>query len=74
MLQNFQKSDQTLASIFTNNIPNQPEMPVAQHDPYSSHNEKKSSLAEVKVLLNVATLLAWTMNTTHINTLLLFIN
>lgn len=48
MLQTFQKSDQTLASIFTNNIPNQPEMPVAQHNPYSSHNEKKSSLAEVK--------------------------
>lgn len=43
MLQNFQQTDKTLATIFANNMSNQSEMPVPQH---SSHSEKKSSLAE----------------------------
>lgn len=46
MLQNFQQTDKTLAATIANNIPNQPQMPVAQLNPYSAHTEKKSSLAE----------------------------
>ncbi|KAM8769352.1 SR-related and CTD-associated factor 4-like [Acanthopagrus schlegelii] len=46
MLQNFQQADKTLTATITNNVPNPPEMPVAQPNPYSAHTEKKSSLAE----------------------------
>ncbi|XP_051255420.1 SR-related and CTD-associated factor 4 isoform X2 [Dicentrarchus labrax] len=46
MLQNFQQADKTLAATIANNIPNPPQMPVAQLHPYSEHTEKKSSLAE----------------------------
>ncbi|XP_069017485.1 SR-related and CTD-associated factor 4-like [Embiotoca jacksoni] len=46
MLQNFQQAEKTLAATTTNNIPNPPQMPVAQLNPYSTHTEKKSSLAE----------------------------
>lgn len=49
MLQNFQQADKTLAATIANNIPNPPQMPVAQLDPYGAHIEKKSSLAEVIV-------------------------
>ncbi|XP_022604696.1 splicing factor, arginine/serine-rich 15-like isoform X2 [Seriola dumerili] len=46
VLQNFQQADKTLAAAIANNIPNPPQMPVAQLNPYSAHTEKKSSLAE----------------------------
>ncbi|XP_029301921.1 splicing factor, arginine/serine-rich 15-like [Cottoperca gobio] len=46
MLQNFQQTDKTLAATISNTIPNPPQMPVAQLNPYSAHTEKKSSLAE----------------------------
>ncbi|XP_045930594.1 SR-related and CTD-associated factor 4-like isoform X2 [Micropterus dolomieu] len=46
MLQNFQQADKTLAATIANNIPNPPQMPVSQLNPYSAHTEKKSSLAE----------------------------
>ncbi|XP_034721514.1 SR-related and CTD-associated factor 4-like isoform X2 [Etheostoma cragini] len=45
MLQNFQQADKNLTTI-ANNIPNPPQVPVAQLTPYSPHTEKKSSLAE----------------------------
>lgn len=46
MLQNFQQADKSLAATLANNIPNQPQMPGAQLNPYSAHTEKRSSLAE----------------------------
>ncbi|XP_070685677.1 SR-related and CTD-associated factor 4-like [Pempheris klunzingeri] len=46
MLQNFQQADKTLTPTIANSIPNPPQMPVAQLNPYSAHTEKKSSLAE----------------------------
>ncbi|XP_059187251.1 SR-related and CTD-associated factor 4-like [Centropristis striata] len=46
MLQNFQHTERTLAATTANNIPNQPQIPVAQLNTYSAHTEKKSSLAE----------------------------
>ncbi|GAA6232728.1 splicing factor, arginine/serine-rich 15-like isoform X1 [Lates japonicus] len=46
MLQNFQQADKTLAATIANNIPNPPQMPVAQLNSYNAHTEKKSSLAE----------------------------
>ncbi|XP_049889605.1 SR-related and CTD-associated factor 4-like isoform X1 [Epinephelus moara] len=46
MLHNFQQADKTLAATIGNNIPNQPQMPAAQLNPYNAHTEKKSSLAE----------------------------
>ncbi|XP_031719461.1 SR-related and CTD-associated factor 4-like [Anarrhichthys ocellatus] len=46
MLQNFQQADKTLAATLANNIPNQPQPPVSQLNPYSAHTEKRSSLAE----------------------------
>ncbi|CAK6968907.1 SR-related and CTD-associated factor 4-like [Scomber scombrus] len=46
MLQNFQQADKTLAATVTNNTPNPAQMPAAQHNPYSAHTEKRSSLAE----------------------------
>ncbi|KAM9359460.1 SR-related and CTD-associated factor 4-like [Symphorus nematophorus] len=46
MLQNFQQADKTLAATIANNIPNPPQIPAAQLNPYSAHTEKKSSLAE----------------------------
>ncbi|KAM3615763.1 uncharacterized protein V6R79_007335 [Siganus canaliculatus] len=45
MLQNFQQADKSLAATITN-IPNPPQFPAAQLNPYSAHAEKKSSLAE----------------------------
>ncbi|KAA8593998.1 hypothetical protein FQN60_004832 [Etheostoma spectabile] len=45
MLQNFQQADKNLTTI-ANHIPNPPQVPVAQPNPYSAHTEKKSSLAE----------------------------
>ncbi|XP_034556972.1 SR-related and CTD-associated factor 4-like isoform X2 [Notolabrus celidotus] len=45
MLQSFQQADKSLATI-SNNIPNPPQMPVAQLNQYNAHTEKKSSLAE----------------------------
>lgn len=56
MLQNFQQTDKTLATIFANKTSNQSEMPVAQH---SSNSEKKNSLAEVnfKVKVNVVNII-----------------
>ncbi|XP_026148618.1 SR-related and CTD-associated factor 4-like [Mastacembelus armatus] len=46
MLQNFQHADKTLAGAAVSNTPNPPQMPVAQLNLYSTHTEKKSSLAE----------------------------
>ncbi|XP_071352742.1 SR-related and CTD-associated factor 4-like isoform X1 [Trachinotus anak] len=46
VLQNFQQADKTLAATIANSIPNPPQMPVSQLNPYSAHTEKKSSLAE----------------------------
>ncbi|XP_068441314.1 SR-related and CTD-associated factor 4-like [Clinocottus analis] len=46
MLQNFQQADKTLAATLTNNIPNQPQKPVSQLNPYSVQTEKRGSLAE----------------------------
>ncbi|XP_042342214.1 SR-related and CTD-associated factor 4-like isoform X2 [Plectropomus leopardus] len=46
MLHNFQQADKTLAATITNNITTPPQMPATQLNPYSSHTEKKSSLAE----------------------------
>ncbi|XP_040903032.1 SR-related and CTD-associated factor 4-like [Toxotes jaculatrix] len=46
MLQNFQQAEKTLAATIANNLPDPPQMPVAQLNPYSAHTEKKSSLAE----------------------------
>ncbi|KAM8903351.1 SR-related and CTD-associated factor 4-like isoform 2-T2 [Spinachia spinachia] len=46
MLQNFQQADKTLAASLANSVPNRPQHPVSQLDPYSAHAEKRSSLAE----------------------------
>uniref|UniRef100_A0A673CDX4 SR-related CTD-associated factor 4b n=1 Tax=Sphaeramia orbicularis TaxID=375764 RepID=A0A673CDX4_9TELE len=46
MLQNFQQADKTLAATIANSIGNPSQMPAAQLNQYSSHTEKKSSLAE----------------------------
>ncbi|TMS07528.1 Splicing factor, arginine/serine-rich 15 [Larimichthys crocea] len=46
MLQNFQQADKSLAATIANNISNPPQMPVGQLNPYGTHTEKKSSLAE----------------------------
>ncbi|XP_030601184.1 SR-related and CTD-associated factor 4-like isoform X2 [Archocentrus centrarchus] len=46
MLQNIQQADKTLAATTENNIPHQPQIPLAQLNAYSAHTEKKSSLAE----------------------------
>ncbi|XP_026227947.1 SR-related and CTD-associated factor 4-like [Anabas testudineus] len=46
MLQNFQQADKTLATTMSNSTPNPPQMPVAHLNPYNTHTEKKSSLAE----------------------------
>lgn len=52
MLQNIQQADKTLAATTENNLPKQPQMPHAQLNAYSSHTEKKSSLAEVLAQLS----------------------
>lgn len=46
MLQNIQQADKTLAATTENNVPKQPQIPLAQLNAYSAHTEKKSSLAE----------------------------
>ncbi|CAN9511011.1 unnamed protein product [Ophioblennius macclurei] len=46
MLQNFQQADRSLADPTANNLPNLPQMPVAQINSYGAHTERKSSLAE----------------------------
>ncbi|XP_039893310.1 SR-related and CTD-associated factor 4-like [Simochromis diagramma] len=46
MLQNIQQADKTLAATTENNIPKQPQIPLAQLNAYSARTEKKSSLAE----------------------------
>ncbi|KAK2846725.1 hypothetical protein Q5P01_009724 [Channa striata] len=46
MLQKFQQADKNSTATSTNNIPNPPQMPVGQPNSYSTHTEKKSSLAE----------------------------
>ncbi|XP_047449510.1 SR-related and CTD-associated factor 4-like [Mugil cephalus] len=46
MLQNFQQADKTLAAATANNLSNPAQMPVAQHNHYGTHDEKKISLAE----------------------------
>ncbi|XP_067363157.1 SR-related and CTD-associated factor 4-like isoform X2 [Channa argus] len=46
MLQKFQQVDKNLTATIANNIPNPPQMPVGQPNSYSTHTEKKSSLAE----------------------------
>ncbi|KAM4742306.1 SR-related and CTD-associated factor 4-like [Anableps anableps] len=47
MLQNFQQTDKTVGALtIANNITNQPQMPVTQHNPCSAETVKKGSLAE----------------------------